>query len=124
MEGSPVEHENRNQATGRDDVANNASHDPATPRDRESGDPATAPATRLPESGPDAEPAVICAWCPSLHILKLQRREQDVVIIYWQGKELRIIRNGITLKISHGICQPCRDRLHTDRRTAGQDTTL
>src|SRR5882672_4325526 len=61
------------------------------------GNPETRPATQLPDTGPDAEPVVVCAWCPSLHILKLQRREQDVVIVYWQGKELRIIRNGVNL---------------------------
>jgi hypothetical protein len=53
----------------------------------------------------------ICAWCPSLHILNLQRREQDVIIVYHQGKELRIMRNGVSLRISHGICIPCRERM-------------
>jgi hypothetical protein len=114
----------RDSTTRRDRATNDPISNSTAPRDRQAGDPATAPATRLPEPGPDAEPVVVCAWCPSLHVLKLQRREQDVVIIYWQGKEMRIIRNAVNLNISHGICAPCRERLHTDRRTAGQDTTL
>jgi hypothetical protein len=114
----------RDTATGRDTASHDAGHDSSASRDRQIGDPATRPATHLPEPGPDAEPVVICAWCPNLHILKLQRREQDVVIVYWQGKEMKIIRNGVNLQISHGICATCRERLHTDRRTADQDTTL
>jgi hypothetical protein len=57
------------------------------------------------------ESVTICAWCPHLHILKMQCREQDIIIVYRQGKELRILRNGVNLVISHGICQPCRARM-------------
>lgn len=53
----------------------------------------------------------VCAWCPQLHILKLQLRDVDVLVIYKQGKELRIIRNGVNLQITHGICEPCQRRM-------------
>lgn len=53
----------------------------------------------------------ICSWCPHLHILKLQLRDVDVLIVYQQGKERRIIRNGVNLTVTHGICEPCRARL-------------
>lgn len=67
----------------------------------------TNPETRA--SGADV--AVICAWCPQLHILRMQRRDVDVIVIYQQDKELRIIRNGKNLTISHGICEPCRAKM-------------
>ncbi len=95
---------------GRNKVPYDLGGDSATARNLPGA--ATRPGTHAIEPGADNEPiAVVCAWCPSLHILRLQRREQDVVVIYWQGKELRIVRNGVNLKISHGICQPCRERL-------------
>jgi hypothetical protein len=113
MERSTVDNEIRDRVIGRHEAAANAAAGAAAPRDCPSAD--TRPATHLPEPGPDAEPVVVCAWCPSLHILKLQRREQDVVVIYWQNKELRILRNGINLKVSHGICVPCRERMKREQ---------
>lgn len=103
-----MDHEIRDHAAGRDQVAHDAGDDQAAPRDLQSAGPT---ATHLPDPGSDAEPVVVCAWCPSLHILKMARREQDVVVVYWQGKEIRIMRNGVSLKISHGICAPCRARM-------------
>ena len=55
------------------------------------------------ESTP-SEVVSVCAWCQQLNILRMQRRDTDIVIIYQQGKELRIIRNGTVLTVSHGIC--------------------
>ena len=52
--------------------------------------------------------ATVCAWCPSIHILKIQRRESDVILAFQQGKRLTISRNGTELKISDSICEPCR----------------
>jgi hypothetical protein len=73
----------------------------ALPEDRDSYHPETLAENMV----------TICAWCPQLHILKLQLRDIDVLIIYKQGKELRILRNGVNLTISHGICEPCRAKL-------------
>lgn len=70
---------------------------------------ALRPATHY--AGAIDEPVLICAWCPALHILRMERREQDVIVIYQQGKELRILRNGVQQKISQGICVPCRERM-------------
>jgi len=52
--------------------------------------------------------ATVCSWCPAIHILKIQRRDADVIVVFQQGKRLTISRNGIELKISDGICEPCR----------------
>jgi len=61
-----------------------------------------------------AEFAVICAWCPQLNILRMQRRDTDHVVIYQHGKVLTIVRNGQTLTISHGICPLCRERMREE----------
>jgi hypothetical protein len=65
------------------------------------------------ESGNDSpvaevDIATICAWCPGIHILKLQRRESDVIIVFQQGKRIAISRNGIPLRVSSGMCERCR----------------
>ena len=52
--------------------------------------------------------AVVCAWCPGIHVLKLQRREVDVILIFQQGKRVAISRNGIPLQVSHSMCEKCR----------------
>src|SRR5271157_4926324 len=52
--------------------------------------------------------ATICAWCPGIHVLKLQRRDSDVVLIFQQGKRIAISRNGIPLLVSHSMCEKCR----------------
>src|SRR5277367_6322253 len=65
------------------------------------------PALEWNEADPAYGIATVCAWCERagvLHILKLQRRESDTVIVFWQGKELKISRQGMFLKVSHGIC--------------------
>jgi hypothetical protein len=100
-----VDNQNLDNAAGRPQAVSEAAGHSEMPNG------GLRPATHLPDPGPDAEPVTICGWCPSLHILNLQKREQDVIIIYQQGKELRIIRNGVNLNISHGICIPCRERL-------------
>lgn len=93
----------RDRAAGRDEAADGSGNDSPASRDRES-------AGSSPAAG--AENIVtVCAWCPQLHILKLQLRDIDVLIIYQQGKEMRILRNGVNLTISHGICEPCRVRM-------------
>lgn len=52
--------------------------------------------------------AVVCAWCPELHIMKLQRKSTDVIEIMQEGaKRLVIRRNGVQLAVSHGICRSC-----------------
>ena len=51
--------------------------------------------------------AAVCAWCQRagvLHILKLRRRDTDVVIIHWHGAELVVYRNAEKLQVSHGMC--------------------
>lgn len=58
----------------------------------------------------------VCGWCPHLNILRLQRRDTDVLIVYQQGKMLRISRSGVDLKITHGICEPCRAKHFPPRR--------
>jgi hypothetical protein len=74
----------------------------------------TTERTATPAESGDGAPvaeagiATVCAWCPSIHILKIQRRETDVVLAFQQGKRLTISRNGTELKISDGICEPCR----------------
>jgi hypothetical protein len=52
--------------------------------------------------------ATVCAWCPAIHILKIQRRDVDVIVAFQQGRRLTISRNGVELQISDGICAPCR----------------
>jgi len=101
-----VEHTIHDRTAGRHEAAADAGHDPAAPRDLPNE--GTRPATHY--TGAD-EPVLICSWCPALHILRMQRREQDVIVIYQQGKELRVMRNGVEQRISHGICVPCRERL-------------
>jgi hypothetical protein len=55
--------------------------------------------------------ATVCAWCPELHILKLPRRDTDVIVVMQMGKgvtDVQIQRNGERLTISHGMCDPCK----------------
>jgi hypothetical protein len=66
-----------------------------------------------PGDGPpsaEAGIATICAWCPSIHIMKIQRRETDIILAVHQGKRVLIFRNGAELKISDGICPECRGK--------------
>jgi hypothetical protein len=66
-----------------------------------------------PQGSAQDDPAnfvTVCGWCPEVHILKIHRRETDTVIVLHYGKRLMILRNGIPLTISHGICVPCRDK--------------
>lgn len=80
----------------------------ATPGRNEAGDESrNNPAAPTPEIAGSGI-VVICAWCPELHILKIQRREEDCVSVFQQGKYIRISRNGKQLEVSHGICEPCR----------------
>lgn len=88
------------RVAGRNEAADGPGHDsPATQDSAESG------------SAASADIVTVCAWCPNLHILKLQLRDVGVLIVYKQGKELRIMRNGQNLIVSHGICAPCRERM-------------
>ncbi len=50
----------------------------------------------------------VCAWCPNLNILRMQRRATDVVIVYQHAGDLTIFRNGQKLQITHGICDSCK----------------
>jgi hypothetical protein len=53
----------------------------------------------------------VCGWCPELHILKLPRRDLDVIVIMQMGKgvtDVQIQRNGERLTISHGMCPSCK----------------
>jgi hypothetical protein len=93
-----------------DSLHDGATAEPAQP----AAGSAVAAANDAAPVGSGDDPAnfvTICAWCPQLHILKLQLRDVDVLIVYKQGKELRILRNGVNLKITHGICAPCRSRM-------------
>ena len=51
--------------------------------------------------------AIVCAWCPELHIMKLPRESHDRIEILQEGKRLVIRRNGEQMPISHGICRGC-----------------
>lgn len=52
--------------------------------------------------------AIVCAWCPELHIMKIPRESHDLIEILQQGsKRLVIRRNGVQLAVSHGICRGC-----------------
>ena len=82
-----MEQENRNRAAERPEVTDRSCND--------------SPAA-------ESEIAVICAWCPGIHVLKLQRRDSDVVLIFQQGKRIAISRNGIPLQVSHSMCEKCR----------------
>ena len=53
---------------------------------------------------------VICAWCPQLHIMRLERGAGDLILVLQQGQDVRIHRNGKALSISHGICEACELR--------------
>jgi hypothetical protein len=65
--------------------------------------------------------AAVCAWCPSVNILRMQRRDTDAVIIYQHAGELRIFRNGHELQVTHGICQRCKERLEVPRDRTFQE---
>jgi hypothetical protein len=52
----------------------------------------------------------ICAWCPELHILRFDRQPEDLVLVEQTGKHLTITRNGALMTISHGVCEPCRQK--------------
>lgn len=67
----------------------------------------SVPAVHENQSGGDI--VSICAWCPELKILSLQRRERDVVVIMLSGeKQIQVWRNNVKLFVSHGICDPCQ----------------
>jgi hypothetical protein len=92
-------------------------HDPAAGRTQPTvpgpdHDSASAPSGESGSTAAGGDIVTICAWCPQLHILSIQRRDVDVVVTIQVGKQLRVIRNGKELKVSHGICAPCSDRLH------------
>jgi hypothetical protein len=112
MEGSTVDDTLRNRDAGRDAASHDAGDD--SPASRDSAQPGSGPA-----AGDDSTAAVntgdivtICGWCPQLHILSIQRRDVDVISIVLFEKKTVIFRNGTQLKISHGICAPCSERLH------------
>jgi hypothetical protein len=115
MGGCAVDEEIRDRATGRDEAADGPGHGPAAAPDRQNGGSDGPTVTVYGPLNAAVIPAenivTVCAWCPQLHILKLQLRDIDVLVIYKQGKELRILRNGVNLTISHGICEPCRKRM-------------
>lgn len=83
-------------------------HDRAPGRDASPADAAdrTGIAPGSAEAGSDF--VTVCAWCPGIHVLKIQRRDTDVIIAFQQGKRLMISRNGSPMQISDGICDPCR----------------
>jgi hypothetical protein len=49
----------------------------------------------------------VCAWCPQLHIMRLERAALDVVMIVQEGKRLLVFRNGESLEVTHAICPAC-----------------
>lgn len=69
----------------------------------EAGNGAQAPKARPPI-------ATICAWCKGLHIMNLERKETDVVLILLYGKDVKVSLNGENLKLSHSVCDECRRR--------------
>lgn len=115
MEGSAVDNQIPHNAPERDAATDNAGHNPATTRHSAQPNPETAPATRPTQpSTIENEVVTICGWCPELHILKLQRRDADVIVILQMGigrQNLMILRNGKNLRVSHGICVPCREKM-------------
>jgi hypothetical protein len=58
----------------------------------------------------------ICAWCPQLHILRLDRNALDVVMIVQEGSHLSIFRNGDSLEITHGMCPNCYEKERAEGR--------
>lgn len=52
----------------------------------------------------------VCAWCPGINILRLERQPADVILVFQQGNQLTISRNGVPLKITHGICPVCKTK--------------
>jgi hypothetical protein len=55
----------------------------------------------------------ICGWCPEINVLKVQRRHTDVLVIVVNKihtKNVLVLKNGVPMQISHGICLACRDK--------------
>jgi len=67
--------------------------------------------------GPDA--VAVCAWCPELHILRIERGAADVVVYYQRGNELQIFRNEKRLEITHGMCPACDLRMRAGQKGEG-----
>jgi hypothetical protein len=93
-------------------------HDRATERTAapaESGDGATSAAPRNPGGNAPrtGEIVTICGWCPEVNVLKVQRRHTDVLVIVVNKihpPSVLVLKNGVPMQISHGICAPCRDK--------------
>jgi hypothetical protein len=85
----------------------NTLHDRIAGRDASAAESGNG--TPAAEAGMDL--VTVCAWCQgsgSINVLSLPSREADVILIFRQGRQLTISRNGIPLKITHGICPSCR----------------
>ncbi len=60
---------------------------------------------------PRNDVVTLCAWCQKearLNVLNLPRRPEDLVVILIRGTKVEVSRTGKALKVSHGICEPCR----------------
>ena len=74
----------------------------------ESGDCPTSAAPRIA-----GEIVTICGWCPEINVLKVQRRHTDVLVIVLNKihpPSVLILKNGVQMQISHGICKPCQEK--------------
>ena len=49
-----------------------------------------------------------CNWCKDLTIIAGQQREDDILLLYLHGQEVRAFWNGKSLIVPDGICERCR----------------
>lgn len=68
----------------------------------------------------------VCAWCPELHVLWLERKPCDNFLFEIRTDTGALVvtrvRGGVRteLFVSHGICEPCRARLFPRRQAAAE----
>jgi hypothetical protein len=61
----------------------------------------------LPRTAPKSNVISVCAWCPHLNILALDRSEHSHLLFSLRGKVLHVYRDGKELTVSHGCCPAC-----------------
>lgn len=99
--------------------------------DREGSDAASQPENRahapaeIPRPGGSGRDDVVsvCAWCPELHVLRLEKKLDDVIMFGIAGTgriesawRKRPGKPATRLTISDGICDACRAKLLAEGR--------
>lgn len=133
--GYPIRNHTRERSDAPSQPNNSADASESVPPAAGSGGNSGAVAQRLAESALElgdamkargdaalADFVTVCAWCPELHVLRVERKPDDVIVFAIDGAgklemayRKRPSESVHKLKISDGICDVCRAKLLTSR---------